>query len=1427
MTRNKKNSSLFTDNEHQKAYPVAKSITLLRDDVTNKGLLKNPYNTKNEAVPSGGVLARPLRITTDTFGNVFAKSDTMLISGVTNINMLQNPDRNHVEIAPTQRTLSRQMIKDLNNGKLPKFITQNKGVSEISYKLIMTMPNIGAKLITIEIIRSLITNKRFNAKDYGGQHASKAISYFEQMINDATKAHRAGMLEVMIKTILDKYVNSIESVFGATIRQTVPDDEIATGMRNLAEISGVLIRLFNEQNRLEPDNNMTFEQIMGLPPSINSLIPNASPPNAFFFEGRQDNQPSPPQGIHDPDVIKDPTNDIKPEPPNSNLSHSVSGQAVQNVTQQQPTNNPPESKSNILRNALIAGGITAGLAGALYLYGMSIEEAARILFRNPAGLIRGDQRPPRAPPAGAPPAGAPPAGAPPAGAPLAGAPPAGALPAGGQPAGSPPAPLIGVVPQMSDALAGGMPGYEAVLEQKDAVDEAVSQLVVRQNAPSALDMDGSMAQAVVHPVYSAFRPAIVNPRASPFDVIHDPFGVARNILRFVEARARTGQRTRAQHAIALEQHNPMEQSRVEQQRARARRLPRESPAVEVKADDELPFGNDLSGMTQSEYNRVVWLVRDKVVRDLMADPKYQKDPYNTSGYTDYINSIIHYKFIDGDPMTLQELKDTIREEFIKPSNVDGYGYKVRTEQTREARRKRGEQLAQERKERKKLEADEVARRKSEQLYRPVVASIHQYADLVKKRKEYTRSVLPNLMQGFEETAYTKASQLEAKRANELEAIIEETKELTEAKNQLVSRSTRREELQRVRSQVEASRQQRQLQEAFKGWKAQLSQVEEGHGVITRLQAEQEAVQRASQIEHYEREVEKMKIEDIALSKVVEHGVQLPTVNEWALDESPLKYSSKLVSEYLKSEEGIIIPRQMIRNLWNQARMYTPRKNPEYASSEIDNTSETISLIIAEELRKGTIALPKGTIMGEKPQLDPSIGTLYERLKNIQSDTVVTTPKQENQKRQIVLAKRRKAFVTAAKNKLAIDRAELIKKFESAVADMEKETSDLIESLKSKLYSPFEMAAQPPDVRAVLETAQEIAEQEQKANVPFNASELERSTMNTRQLIDLTENVDFRRVVDFVNEQRILKHELTSDDAKKLWIIDIISTTSDINKMRANPEEYVANAICDRLEDIRDLVAQKPNPDLPDEAFFFDEDPQPIDIPVDKPIEVPIESSLESSVPLKKPKRQRRKKAEVAPEEPEEKQEGNVPVPNRRDSEATWIYEASYRDGRSSTPPPIYMGNYDWKKILATLYDGVIQENEERLARRDSTKIYKKGTYMHALFKLYKQIIKDLQGHLPDMVTFNRIGTQDVDPRKEERPETYNMLQGVKSLRYTDLQKYMQVMTFAIEQYQRDHNIPQGGRGMKRHTSSNAPKAKKASKKEIDDIDAMIMAILKK
>jgi len=1886
MSRNKKNSSLFTDNEHQKAYPIAKATTLLRDDVTNKGLLKNPYNTKNEAVPSGGVLARPLRITTDTFGNVFAKSDTILISGVTNINMLQNPDRNHVEIAPTQRTLSRQMVKDLNNGKLPKFITQNKGVSEISYKLIMTMPNIGAKLITIEIIRSLITNKRFNVKDYGGQHASKAISYFEQMINDATKAHRAGMLDVIIKTIIDKYVNSIESVFGATIRQAVPDEEIATGMQNLAEISGVLIRLFNEQNRLEPTNNMTFEQIMGLPPSINSLIPNASSPNAFFFEGRQDNQPSPPQGIHDPDVIQDPTNDIRPDQPDSNMAHSVSGQAVQHVTQQQPINNPPEGKSNILRNALIAGGITAGLAGALYLFGMSIHGAADQLFRNPAGLIgRIPPRLPRPPPPGAP-APAPPVAPAPA-------------PVGGlAPVGASPAPLIGAVPQMADALAGGMPGYEAAQEQKHAVDDAVGQLVVRQNAPSALDMAGSMAQAVMDPrtSYEALgeqkllenvkqerelllnmldreasgfvqrnradrqrfideserrlkeltdeRANLLSARSArlarrveaeaqlpppempivnewakvpstgfysrrdvakslelqtrlpftqlPERVITDLWDVARkysdamktigdpgksntnldNKNSFVVAAIYdvfikrklfniddyvgknfgglltasesqpTHPRSQIEEGIGvvtrLQNEGEAERRIVPTELAPARRPPRESPIVEVKAEDELPFGNDLSSMNQSEYNRVVWLVRDKVVRDLMADPKYQKFPYNTSGYADTINDIIGRRFIDNTEWTLEELNEEIRNEFIDIDNVDEYKRihgrkKVQSEESKKrAIRMEGE--------RKKLEV--VARRESEQLYKPVIASIHQYADLVKKRKEYTRSVLPNLIQEFEETAYTKASQLEIERANELEAIIEETKKLTEAKNQLVSQSTRRdlerkeasrqfmgsmlynirhEEEERDLERKEASRQfmgsmlhnirreeaeqieeeaQRRVKErkrlppinkwaltpstgffnknivaeelnihpddVTKIWnvarkytilpdpssitggddmrnialkvvnvihdvfsdrklfdmndyiekdpivleerrqndirlkriaeearqetlareerrkarelakaeetekyrallkkeKAQQnlpeqsttlqsrlqhsealpaegvtaeevsqrvrSQVEEGQGVLTRLQAEQEAVH---QVEETKAEAQP-PIYDLSN---MNQGEQYNLVHR-IMHENPLHHQDD-ISDLTKKQKKAIIRKAMARAVevmhimpkhqgWpygtplfrekieEALQVFLESVDNEYFRNSLGDIELTAVQFVDDAKREAVKQANRDGTNPNSTAMKPSISrrankptptlTVESTVATIPEDVVPQQPRRKGQlkklgKQVVTMQNITNALSKAAKRHSSAkdERARLLKEAEDfflerpwdkewmarkeglqtaeryknilneytdeklrdlegaaeyfeesekrrhaelrpikwllsdtkiehqlAVRDLE-----LAKLMKGLIYTKKELEELnvPSEIQGVFGAARELANQEKDENAPKNEHELARSTESTRQLIELYRTADFKKVAQIVNDRRVLRKPIMADDAKQLWLIAITSSTLDINDVGDNPEEYIANAICDNLEDIREDIAQKPRPDLPNEAFFFDEDPQPIDIPVDKPIEVPIESSLESSVPSKKPKRQRKKKEQVAPEEPEEKQEGNVPVPNRRDKEATWIYEASYRDGRSSTPPPIYMGNYDWKKILATLYDGVIQENEERLARRDSTKIYKKGTYMHALFKLYKQIIQDLQGQLPDRVTFNRIGTKDIDPRKEERPETYNMLQGVKSLRYTDLQKYMQVMTFAIEKYQRDHNIPQAGRGMKRHTSSNAPKTKKASKKEMDDIDARIMAILKK
>ena len=138
-----------------KKYPNAGEIVKPVQGVTNNTLLKNPYNTINEPIAKPG--QRPLRITTDNRGNVFARSETMLVPGVTNNNLLKNPYNILEEPVPEKATLSLQRIKDINSKSLPDYITENRGINEVMLQILTMISDKPVKLITIQLLKILIT----------------------------------------------------------------------------------------------------------------------------------------------------------------------------------------------------------------------------------------------------------------------------------------------------------------------------------------------------------------------------------------------------------------------------------------------------------------------------------------------------------------------------------------------------------------------------------------------------------------------------------------------------------------------------------------------------------------------------------------------------------------------------------------------------------------------------------------------------------------------------------------------------------------------------------------------------------------------------------------------------------------------------------------------------------------------------------------------------------------------------------------------------------------------------------------------------------------------------------------------------------------------------------------------------------------------
>lgn len=281
------------DTAVDRVYPNAKEIVIARQDVSNRTLLKNPYNNKSDPHDVAG--QRPLMKTTDNRGNVFAVSTIEKIEGITNLSLLQNPNRIQEDPYDTPRALSLQVIKDINSGKLPKYIREDRGVNQIAYMLLQFMKDNGVKLATIAMLKSYITGHKLSVLlDKGGQFVTRAFSFFRQLMDASTKLYNKGLLDISLNDLITKYSEGLVNVYGPIILNEVPHAEIMNAIKELGALSGVLSRLFRDQNAIEPNKLVPYEQLVGLPPNPSPVVdPNSG-----------DNEPSPPQNIEEPDNIK-------------------------------------------------------------------------------------------------------------------------------------------------------------------------------------------------------------------------------------------------------------------------------------------------------------------------------------------------------------------------------------------------------------------------------------------------------------------------------------------------------------------------------------------------------------------------------------------------------------------------------------------------------------------------------------------------------------------------------------------------------------------------------------------------------------------------------------------------------------------------------------------------------------------------------------------------------------------------------------------------------------------------------------------------------------------------------------------------------------------------------------------------------------------
>lgn len=299
------------DKAHERTFPNAKEEVIFRNDVSNKNLLKNPFRTSGIPVGPVGVQNRPINSLVDSRGNLFAQSSTVLRDHITNNNLLHNPYRFKVDPIDEPRTLSMQVIKEINNGTAPQYIRENKGIDEIAFTIIKSLPDNGVKLATISMLKSYITGLRLQSVlDQGGQNVTRAFDVLNQLIVVATNLFKTGMLNMKLPALLLDYSSNIAKVFGDTVLQPVSPMLMFSAIQDLASVSSVLSKLFKSQNAISPPTNVSIDEWSRMEAArLQSLREGERKQEAIDNNAPQiktdgDNQPTGTQGIKDADTIK-------------------------------------------------------------------------------------------------------------------------------------------------------------------------------------------------------------------------------------------------------------------------------------------------------------------------------------------------------------------------------------------------------------------------------------------------------------------------------------------------------------------------------------------------------------------------------------------------------------------------------------------------------------------------------------------------------------------------------------------------------------------------------------------------------------------------------------------------------------------------------------------------------------------------------------------------------------------------------------------------------------------------------------------------------------------------------------------------------------------------------------------------------------------
>jgi len=270
---------MITGLEKVSYYPNAKNKKLW-PIVSNSSLLKNKSRFA-ETAPKFGY--RPLRKTSDMFGNVVANTKLKGVSGVTNSNLLQTKNT-LTESAPKPRVIGKEVQRLMNAGVLPEYMGLQKGPERKEVILLQQMMGNGAKLIALELIRGTLAGKNYkNMISHGNSNqAARAKTQYDQLVHDYSELINRGQQhdKSKVNKLLENFTAQLSRIYRMDMSLPVPERELFNVVNELADIRQASERLFNRNNDSFTQVNASLEEIKQLGAGAQAQPAQAQPAQA-------------------------------------------------------------------------------------------------------------------------------------------------------------------------------------------------------------------------------------------------------------------------------------------------------------------------------------------------------------------------------------------------------------------------------------------------------------------------------------------------------------------------------------------------------------------------------------------------------------------------------------------------------------------------------------------------------------------------------------------------------------------------------------------------------------------------------------------------------------------------------------------------------------------------------------------------------------------------------------------------------------------------------------------------------------------------------------------------------------------------------------------------------------------------------------------